>query len=179
MCRVVITPVCVAVWHEALPADGPSLGRPAADIIGLRCGSTIFRKADKQKGAHVGSGKACCFLVADQDVVASPELVADGGIAAALKLEESRAMLFQPSRNVGIGCCVEALALACHARIVCKNCNQTANALTQLQTRVQCIEGSRVKLGLLCSETAIQGRGGVASSAVVQRGEGDARAGEG
>ena len=132
MGRIVITPVGVAVWHEALPADGPSLGRPAVGVIRLHGGSTIFREADKQKGAHVGRGKACCLLVVDQDVVASLELVTDGGIAAALKLEESRAMLFLPSRNVGIGCCVEALALACHARVVCRNCNQTANALTQL-----------------------------------------------
>ncbi len=132
MGSIVITPIGVAVWHEAFPADGPSLGRPAAGVIRLHCGSTIVKKVDKQKGAHVGRGKACCLLVADQDVVASLELVADGGIAAALKLEESRAMLFLPSRNAGICCCVEALALACHARVVCRDCNQTVDTLAQL-----------------------------------------------
>ncbi len=155
MCRVVITPVCVAVWHEALPADGPSLGRPAAGVIRLNNGSAILKKVDKQKGAHVSRGKARCLLVADQDVVSSLELVADGGTAAALKLQESRAMLFLPSRDVRVSYCVEALALACHARIVGRNCKQTADALTQLQACVQCIECSSVELGLLCRETAI------------------------
>ncbi len=82
---VVITPVGVAVWHEALPADGPSLGMPAVGVIGLDSGSTIFCKAGAQERAHVGRGEACCLLIADQDIIASLKVIADGGIATALK----------------------------------------------------------------------------------------------
>ncbi len=74
---VVITPVGVAIWHEALPADGPSLGRPVAGVIGLESGSAIFCKVDKQERAHIGRGEACYLLVADQDIVSSLELRAD------------------------------------------------------------------------------------------------------
>ncbi len=179
MGRVVITHVGVAIWHEALPADGPSLGRPAAGVIRLDRGSAILRKADKHKGAHVSRGEAYCLLVVDQDVVSSLELVADGGIAAALKLQESRAMMFMPSRDIRVSCCIESLALACHARIVGRNCKQTRDALTNLQACVQCIKGGSVEFRLLCRETAIQGCGCVAGSVVVERGKGNARACEG
>ena len=129
---VVITPVVVAVWHEALPADGPSLGTPAAGVISLDRGSAIFSMADKQEGTHIGRSEVCCLLIADQDIVASLELVANRGIAAPLKFQESRAMLFLPSGNVRVGRCIESLALPCHARIVSRNCKQTGYALTNL-----------------------------------------------
>ncbi len=132
MGRVVITPVGVAIWHDALHADGPSLGMPAASVIRLDSGSAIFSKADKQEGTHIGKGEACCLLVAEQDVVSALELVTDGGITAALKLQESRAMLLLPGRDIRTTCRIEALALTCHARIVIGNCKQAGYALTKL-----------------------------------------------
>ncbi len=122
MGRVGMTPVGVAIWHEALPADGPSLGRPAAGVIRLDNGSAIFSKAAKQEGTHVGRGEACCLLVVDRDVVSALELVTDGGITAALKLQESRAMLLLPGRDIRISCRIKSLALTCHARIVIGSC---------------------------------------------------------
>ncbi len=98
----------------------------------LDSGSAIFCKADKQERTHIGRSEVCCLLVVDQDIVASLELIADGGIAAALKFQESRAMMFLPSGNVRVGRCIESLALPYHARIVIRSCKQTGYALTKL-----------------------------------------------
>ena len=62
--------------------------------------------------------KACCLLVVDKHVVTAMKLIAKGGIAAALKLQKLGAMLFLPGGDVGIGSCIETLALAGHARVV-------------------------------------------------------------
>jgi hypothetical protein len=81
----------------------------------LHCGCAIVREVDQEERTQIGRCKAGCLLIADQDVVASLKLIAEGWIATSLKLQEARAMLFLPSGDIGIGCRIEALALACHA----------------------------------------------------------------
>ncbi len=167
MGSVVIASVFVAVWHKALPADGPSLGRPVAGVIRLDGGSAIVREADKQEGPHVGRRKSCYLLVGDEDVVTALKLVAKGGIAAALKLQKSGAMLLMPGGDVGIGSCLETLALAGHARVVIINCKQTGYAVPHLETCVQCIKEGGLESGLLGCKAAVQWRGNVFGGAVM------------
>ena len=101
---VIIASVFVPIRHEALPANGPSLGRSTVGVIRLDCSIAIVCEVDEQERAHIGRRKACCLLIADKHVITSPKLIAKGGIAAALKLQESGAMLFLPGGDVGIGC---------------------------------------------------------------------------
>ncbi len=164
---VVIAPVFVAIWHEALPADGPSLGRPAAGVIRPYGGSAIVCEADEQERSHVSRCESCGLLVADEDVVTALELVAEGVIATALKLQESGAMLILPGGDFGVGCYIEALALAGHAKIVIRNCNQAGNALSNLEAGVQCIKGGGIERRLLGCKTAIKRCGRVTGGAVV------------
>ncbi len=70
----------------------------------------------------LGRRKSCYLLVADENVVTAHKLVAEGGIAAALKLQEPGAMLLLPGGDVGVGNCIETLALAGHARVIIRNC---------------------------------------------------------
>ena len=97
---VIEAPVGKPVWNEAFPANSPSLGRPAAGVIGLHCGCAIVGEVDQEERTHVGRCEAGCLLIADQDVVASLKLIAKGWTATSLKLQEARAMLFLPSGNV-------------------------------------------------------------------------------
>ena len=64
-CVVIVASVFVAVWHKALPADGPSLDMPAAGVIRLDGGSVekyptgLFQDMQGLSGSPTNSqGKA-------------------------------------------------------------------------------------------------------------------------
>ena len=103
---VSIASVFISIRHEALPANGPSVGRSTDGVIRLDCSIAIVCEADKQERAHIGRRRTWCLVIADEHVVTSLKLIVKSGIAVASKLQEPGAMLFLPGGDVGIGCCV-------------------------------------------------------------------------
>ncbi len=103
---VIIASLLISIKHEALPTNGPSLGRSTAGVIRLDCSIAIVCEADKQERDHIGRRIACCLLVVDKHVITSLKLIVKGGVAAAPKLQKPGAMMFLPGGDVGIGRCV-------------------------------------------------------------------------